>query len=63
MNATRTKKAMSVFLSLLMGAMMLPVHEIAAATVITENKTGSEDGHECELWEATGTTGMTLTGF
>lgn len=33
-----------------------------AATVITENKTGTEDGYAYELWKDTGNTSMTLTG-
>lgn len=62
MNATKTKKGMSIFLSLLMGTMLLPAQAISAATVITENTTGSEDGYDYELWKDTGTTSMTLTG-
>lgn len=53
---------LSAFLSVVMTAMMLPVQELSAATVITENKTGSEDGYDYELWKDTGTTSMTLTG-
>ncbi len=40
---------MNVFLSALMGTMMLPVHEIAAIAVLTENTAGSEDGCDYEL--------------
>ncbi len=43
------QRLMNVFLSALMGTMMLPVHEIAAIAVLTENTTGSEEGYDYEL--------------
>lgn len=62
MKSKKAKKIMCTFLSVLMGGLMLPAYEISAATVLTENKTGSEDGYDYELWKDTGTTSMTLTG-
>jgi len=35
---------------------------VSAATVYTENKTGSEDGYDFELWKDRGNTKMTLLG-
>jgi len=35
---------------------------VSAATVITENKTGTEDGYSYELWKDSGDTTMTLLG-
>ena len=40
----------------------LPSLNADAATVITENKTGTEDGYAYELWKDSGNTTMTLTG-
>ena len=51
-----------VFLSLLICVVMLPISNVSAATILTENKTGSEDGYDYELWKDNGTTSMTLTG-
>lgn len=51
-----------VFLSFLLCMVMLPASAVSAATVLTENKTGTEDGYNYELWKDTGTTSMTLTG-
>ena len=39
-----------------------PLPTASAATVITENKTGTEDGYAYELWKDHGNTSMTLTG-
>ena len=39
-----------------------PLPTASAATVITENKTGTEDGYAYELWKDNGNTSMTLTG-
>jgi len=40
----------------------VPIVNVDAATVITENKTGTEDGYAYELWKDSGNTSMTLTG-
>ncbi len=53
---------MHVILSVALSMAMLPIGLVSAATVITENTTGSEDGYDYELWKDTGTTSMTLTG-
>ncbi len=45
-----------------MSLTMLPLLPASAATTITENTTGSEDGYDYELWKDYGTTSMTLTG-
>lgn len=39
-----------------------PLPTASAATVLTENKTGTEDGYAYELWKDNGNTSMTLTG-
>lgn len=39
-----------------------PLPTASAATVITENKTGTEDGYAYELWKDNGNTSMALTG-
>lgn len=39
-----------------------PLPTASAATVLTENKTGTEDGYAYELWKDHGNTSMTLTG-
>lgn len=51
-----------VFLSFLMCMAIFPASGVSAATVITENTTGTEDGYDYELWKDNGTTSMTLTG-
>lgn len=51
-----------VFLTILMCLTMFPASAVGAATVITENTTGTEDGYDYELWKDSGTTSMTLTG-
>ena len=53
------------FYGLLAAAVCLtftPLPTASAATVITENKTGTEDGYAYELWKDNGNTSMTLTG-
>lgn len=55
-------KAISVLLTAMLCLMSLPLFSADAATVITENKTGTEDGYAYELWKDTGDTSMTLTG-
>lgn len=40
----------------------MPLSSSMAATVLTENATGTEDGYDYELWKDSGTTQMTLTG-
>ena len=40
----------------------VPAISVDAATVITENKTGTEDGYAYELWKDSGNTSMTLNG-
>lgn len=51
-----------VFLTFLICFSLLPASAVSAATVITENQTGTEDGYDYELWKDSGTTSMTLTG-
>ena len=54
-----------IFCYLLMVVICLftfPVINVGAVTVITENKTGTEDGYAYELWKDSGNTSMTLTG-
>ena len=58
----KKKNLLCVFLSFLICVVMLPISNVSAATVLTENKTGSEDGYDYELWKDNGTTSMTLTG-
>lgn len=41
---------------------LTPLPTASAATVLTENKTGTEDGYAYELWKDSGNTTMTLTG-
>ncbi len=40
----------------------VPDSATRAATTLTDNKTGTEDGYDYELWKDTGTTSMSLTG-
>ncbi len=56
------KKFVSVLLSAICGITMMPLTSSSAATVLTENATGNEDGYDYELWKDSGTTMMTLTG-
>ena len=51
-----------VLLTFLLCMMIIPASAASAATVITENKIGSEDGYDYELWKDSGNTSMTLTG-
>lgn len=51
-----------VLLTFMMCMVMLPASAVNAATVLTDNRTGSEDGYDYELWKDNGTTSMTLTG-
>ncbi len=55
-------KILRVLTAGVLGLTMLPLVPASAATVITENTTGSEDGYDYELWKDSGTTSMTLTG-
>ncbi len=49
MQKSKSQKLMCMFLSVPMGAMMLPTHEISAATMLAESTTGSEDGYDDKL--------------
>lgn len=50
-----------VFLTLLLSlALALPASIAHAATTITSNQTGTQDGYDYELWKDSGTTSMTL---
>jgi len=51
-----------VLLTFLLCMTIIPASAASAATVITENKIGSEDGYDYELWKDSGNTSMTLTG-
>ncbi|MBE6850338.1 MAG: hypothetical protein E7504_01145 [Ruminococcus sp.] len=62
MKFLKPKKALCLFLSVIMGAVMMPISEISAATVLTDSKTGNEDGYDYELWKDSGNTTMTLLG-
>ena len=62
---TRKHTISRFFHGLLAAAVCLtftPLPTASAATVITENKTGTEDGYAYELWKDNGNTSMTLTG-
>lgn len=41
---------------------LIPTNYIFAAQVITDNKTGNQDGYDYELWKDYGNTSMTLNG-
>lgn len=58
----KTKKIFSALLAGVLSVMMLPAATGSAATVITGNTIGSEDGYDYELWKDSGNTTMTLTG-
>ncbi|MGN0585164.1 MAG: glycoside hydrolase family 11 protein, partial [Ruminococcus sp.] len=55
-------RAISILLAAMMCLMNFSVFTADAATVLTENKTGEEDGYAYELWKDSGNTSMTLTG-
>ena len=40
--------------------LFVPALKVQAATTITENKTGNQDGYDYELWKDGGNTSMTL---
>jgi endo-1,4-beta-xylanase len=55
------QKKVRLFLALLIClALALPVLSAEAATTITSNQTGTQDGYYYELWKDSGTTSMTL---
>ncbi len=56
------KRLLSVLTAFGMGMSMLPAMHAGAATVLTDSKTGVEDGYNYELWKDSGNTTMTLTG-
>ncbi len=58
----RASKFLRLLTAAALGLTMMPLVPASAATVITENTTGSEDGYDYELWKDSGTTSMTLTG-
>ena len=66
-----TKKAISCFMAMSMAMSIVPssgllsvrdIVTVDAATVYTENKTGTIDGYDFELWKDRGNTSMTLLG-
>ena len=66
-----TKKAISCFMAMTMAMSLVPssgllsvrdIVTVDAATVYTENKTGTIDGYDFELWKDRGNTSMTLLG-
>lgn len=55
------QKRAKLFLSVLMiMTMILPAFSVQAATTITNNQTGNQDGYDYELWKDSGNTSMTL---
>lgn len=58
----KKKNLLCILLSLILCMVMLPAEAVSAATVLTENKQGTEDGYSYELWKDSGNTTMTLTG-
>ena len=58
----KKKNLLCVLITLVMCLVTMPAANISAATVLTENKTGNEDGYDYELWKDSGNTTMTLTG-
>ena len=55
-------RAISILLAAMMCLMNFSVFTADAANVITDCKTGVEDGYAYELWKDSGNTSMTLTG-
>lgn len=55
-------KFMGCLLSIALCLTSVPALSAAAATTLTENKTGTEDGYDYELWKDSGNTSMTLNG-
>lgn len=56
------RKLLSIFLALVICIAVFPTVNITAATTLTSNSTGTEDGYDYELWKDSGNTSMTLTG-
>ena len=56
----KIRQAVSCMLSAIL--LTANIASVNAATVITENTTGTEDGYNYELWKDSGTTSMTLLG-
>jgi len=55
------QQKVKVLLSILICfALVIPVGIALAATTITSNQTGTQDGYDYELWKDSGTTSMTL---
>lgn len=57
MKQKRMKFLLAVLFSL---ALTLPAWSAQAATTITSNQTGTQDGYDYELWKDSGNTSMTL---
>ncbi len=53
-------KTTKLWLALLILALALPTAIAHAATTITSNQTGTQDGYDYELWKDSGNTSMTL---
>ena len=56
------KQIMSILASAALCTAMIPTSFASAATILTDSKTGVEDGYNYELWKDYGDTKMTLTG-
>ncbi len=56
------KRILCLLASVVFCAGVLTANAASAATVLTENATGVEDGYNYELWKDSGNTTMTLTG-
>lgn len=55
------QKKVKLFLSMFMiMTMIFPAFSVQAATTITNNQTGTQDGYNYELWKDSGNTSMTL---
>lgn len=59
---SKNRKLLSILSAAVLCATMLPVNAIGAGEIYTENKTGSQDGYDFELWKDHGNTTMTLLG-
>ncbi len=62
MKTKLTSRIICYMLAIMLCFTSFPLFNAEAATVITENKTGTEDGYAYELWKDNGNTSMTLTG-
>lgn len=56
----KKSKLLCVLLSMMICMLMLPAQAVGAATILTENARGTEDGYSYELWKDNGNTTMEL---